>query len=339
MTLIDEGDLEPSFGPKAGDPIKEYFRGVDETERREFALKVQKATENFDVAFDDASPPLPQGQRFAVVTMGTAVLAPCPVSPDESTLRLYGAFESREEAREHAQRVSGLEERYSVIVIPCGEWVMMPQDELYLRDADAAKEATENHVRRDAACRAREEEEIAEAIKGKTYVRAGPAARQEHDEEEEETTEAERSIYQSARRCPAGGEVLRQHLFLANIIKDPSGKGEAVFRVLGCFHTDEEVEQYTASTFKRREHTIYTFPTCEWICLNAKEERGSSRRKYEQPELEKIMNAALDNQTNVVTYKAWKAKKEAEHPGCFDEPEGATLIEDENAEGRSGAAC
>ena len=329
MTLVEESDLEPPSAPRRGDPYKEYVRGVEETERREVALQLQEDALPFDAAYDDASPTLPEGQRFAVVTMGTQVLAPRPVSRDESSFRLYGVFPDQAEAREHALKVKQLEPRYSVVVVPCGEWIMMPQEEEYLHDADAARKAIDRHVRRDAENRTSEKREMMRAISQKSFVHAPAKPAKQHDPDAEETTDAERAVYGTAGRCPAGADVFRQHLFIANIIKDPTGAGEAVFRVLGCFHTDDDVHRFTSAHYRHREHSVYVFPTCEWICPNGEEERGENRRKYEQPELEKIMNAALDNEKNVVTYKEWKAKKEAQNPGCFDEPEGVRLIEDD----------
>ena len=68
------------------------------------------------------------------------------------------------------------------------------------------------------------------AISQKSFVHAPAKPRKQHDPDAEETTDAERAVYGTAGRYPVARTCFAR-LFIANI-KDPTGAGEAVFRVL-----------------------------------------------------------------------------------------------------------
>ena len=58
-----------------------------------------------------------------------AVLAPRPVEQTRPFLRVYGAFDTAEEAREHAAVIAGLDPSCSLLVVKMREWSLMPQTE------------------------------------------------------------------------------------------------------------------------------------------------------------------------------------------------------------------
>ena len=71
----------------------------------------------------------PFDQRYVLLTMGTRVLSPRPVDPLFPSLRIYGCFSDKSEASEHADLVTKLDNRCSLVIAKCGEWILFPQSE------------------------------------------------------------------------------------------------------------------------------------------------------------------------------------------------------------------
>ena len=300
---------------EAASSVETAFRpAFDEISRRKGAMEHGVASWEEPAYFSAASTSrlpfeLPD-QTCALVSMGTAVLAPVPVDQTRPALRVYGAFATAEEAREHAEVVRELDPTCSLVVVPCREWVLLPQNE-ECRDYRAR-----NAARRDAlltAHRAREAD-AGDAFRRRVETRdadAPPPVRAPlPDEEQEEEEAVEREVYRPPRRLRVGAEVRGQN-FVAMCAIPNDVTGECLVRILGCFDTPDDADAWVEGVATRvvLEDDVLTARTCEWLFPNG-DVRSSSRARYRVDELQRIMDAADRNPTAVRDYKAWKAEQD-----------------------------
>lgn len=295
-------DAPPAFSGDAREAIRP---AIEEIVRRERACADVDASAPRDAA--DEMPSLP-GQRYALLTVGTSVLAPRPLEPSFPALRVYGCFETRQDAQDHAEEVARVDPSVSRIVLACGEWFLFPQTEEVLRDREAAgrrlaARLADHRAREDAAGeafeRAREQGEERPVHWDKT----------DWTEEQEEELDAERTVYPRPRRLRAGAEVRGQAAFACCVAPDPAG--EVLLKVLGAFESTADANAWAEEVGTRRilSDAILIAPTCEWVFPNGTRVTAD-KETYRIQELQKIMDAAKANPHKVRDYKAWKAEQD-----------------------------
>ena len=86
------------------------------------------------------------GGSHVLLTLGTAILAPRSDNRLRPSMRIYGAFDSKEDAIEHAQVVRELDPHCSLIVATMGEWLLFPQESTSL-EADENQKRIEMRLR------------------------------------------------------------------------------------------------------------------------------------------------------------------------------------------------
>ena len=251
-------------------------------------------------------------QRFALVSMGTAVLAPIPADRTRPALRVYGAFSSREEAREHAEDVRAVDAECSLVLLTLHEWVLMPQDDATRLDPEANARRREALLEEHHARRANAEDTFRRRVE--TRDGAGPTTvtPPEEDGDDAETREAEDLVYKPLRRLRAGAEVRGQN-YVALCAIPNADTGECLVKVLGCFDTDADADMWTKGVASRRvtEDDIHVGRTCEWVYPNGRAESTLGPR-YRVDELQRIMDASDRNPKAVQDYKTWKAEQEVQ---------------------------
>lgn len=249
-------------------------------------------------------------QNFALLSMGTAVLAPRPVDQTRPALRVYGAFATHEEAREHAAVVRDLDATCSLVVVPCREWFMMPQNEACRDDAVVSAQRRDTLV---AAWRARRD---ADTRTFRTRVETHDkdtlpcAAHSDDADEDVETREAEALVYKPPARLRVGAEVRGQNFVALCTVPEPT-TGECVVKVLGCFDTADDADAWAQDVATRHivDDDVLTARTCDWLYPNARHETSAAPR-YRINELQRIMDAAAKNPKAVRDYKTWKAEQD-----------------------------
>lgn len=268
---------------------------------------------------DPKPPPETEGiapdGSVALVSIGSDVLAPRPVDKLFPALRIYGIFEEREDAKEHAEIVRALDDTCSLVVVQCHEWMMIPQT------VESRDDVEENVRRRDAklARRARQRQEDDDKFEQcrRDNVARGEvrSAQAEWDEEQEETEAAVREVYKRPKRLRAGGEVRGQAAAVVIVVPDHED-GECLFKVVKSFESVAEANEWSETEGRSLFPTedLLVTPTCEWCYPNSTRVK-SEKTHYREREQQLIMNAAEENPKKVKRYKEWlkeQAKQEKE---------------------------
>lgn len=282
----------------------------DEIARRQDVAKSQYWDETTYFTPSNSSINLPfriPNQVFALVSMGTAVLAPVPVDHACPALRVYGAFATREEAHEHADVISSMDPACSLMVIPLHEWMLMPQNEACL--------CPENNKRRRETLLQMHKQRISEdgaAFQHRIEVKDGGSVTTTQEiDDDHETREAEDLIYKPPRALRVGGEVRGQN-YVAMCTIPNAVTGECLVKVLACFDTTQDADLWAQNVASRNvfDEDIHIGRTCEWLYPNGRAESVSGS-KYRIDELQRIMDAAERNPRAVQDYKTWKAEQDA----------------------------
>ena len=300
--------------------VKEAFTpAFDEIASRKASAATQshfRETTYFSKGKEDACllPFVVPDQKFVLLSMGTPVLAPCPLRPETPSCRIYGCFPTRDDAREHAEVVMERDSKCSLMIVEQGEWCLFPINEKMRDDPVAAKERATAKI--DTYVKGREEEKVdfEEVISSKDERKESGCIEREYDdpEEEKEMNEAERLVYAPPKRLRAGAEVRGQSCVAVSVVKDPYG--EVCLRVYAAFETTSDAERWCRDVGSRRvvDFDISVAPTCDWFYPNGKEDT-STQEKYRNPELNKIMTAAAKNPQAVRDYKEWKKEEDRKY--------------------------
>jgi len=307
----------------------------DEISRRQDVAKSRSWDETTYFSPSGTSISLPfiiADQEFVLLSMGTSVLAPRPVDPTRPALRVYGAFATREEAREHADVIQSMDSTCSLLVVPLREWVLMPQNEACLLP-DANKRRLETLLQTHRV----KQTDDGDAFQDRIDIRDGGsvATTQTQDAEEDVATkEAEDLVYKPPRRLRVGGEVRGQNYVAICSIPNAT-TGECLIKVLACFDTNQDADAWAQNVASRHiaDDDIHIGRTCEWVFPNGHADSVTGS-KYRIDELQRIMDAAERNPKAVQDYKAWKEEQDrrAEKNALRDRNgEGSTNTDDHNS--------
>jgi hypothetical protein len=180
-------------------------------------------TLHFAATDDECLPFRVPGQRVALVSLGTAVLAPVPKDHSRPALRVYGCFADKEEAREHAEIVQQLDPTCSLVAADTHEWLLLPLTEAARDDPDENARRTERTLEKHRAQRAASDDAFQRAV---VHGEARPPVdvQPPKDEEDVEMEEAEALVYKPPKRLRAGAEVRGQGAVALCVVPDEFGE-------------------------------------------------------------------------------------------------------------------
>lgn len=283
----------------------------DEISRRQDVAKSRLWDETTYFASSGTSMNLPfiiADQEFALVSMGTSVLAPRPMDPTHPALRVYGAFATREEAREHSEIIHAMDATCSLLIVTLREWVLMPQNEACLQP-DANKQRRETLLQTHRFKQMND----GDAFQKRIDIRdGGPVVttQTEDVDDDVETKEAEDLVYKPPRKLRVGGEVRGQNYVALCSIPNPL-TGECLIKILACFDTNQDADAWAQNVASRyvTDDDIHIGRTCEWVFPNGSAQSVTGP-KYRIDELQRIMDAAERNPKAVQDYRTWKEEQD-----------------------------
>jgi len=249
------------------------------------------------------------GQEFALISMGTSVLAPRPVEQTRPALRVYGIFETRDDAKEHAEVVRAIDSECSLLIVRTRQWSLMPQTEDALEDVEVASRRLEKRLTMHRERQMEESDTFTRMVTERSEPPRSTVQEEEDPEERREVEEAEALVYPRPKRLRSGAEVRGQSAVSLSVIPD-NVTGECLINILGCFETMADADNWTRNVATR--HTtgddIYVAPMCEWLFPNG--DTKTAKTHYRVNELQRIMDAAERNPQAVRDYKEWKREQD-----------------------------
>ena len=248
-------------------------------------------------------------QVWVLLSIGTAVTAPRPLDPTRPAARIYGAFPTKEDAKEHADVIREMDAACSLLVVKMGEWVLFPMNEKTRDDPEYMQTRIEQRLAEYKTTQEKASSDFELEVNERRERASASLPKEDNREEKEEEADAERTVYAPPKRIRAGAEVRGQASATVCVVRDELG--EVLLRVLGCFESTIEADAWCQNVGSRQilDHDIFVTPTCEWFYPNG-EPRMSSRANYRIDELQRIMDAAVKNPEDVKSYKEWKKEQD-----------------------------
>ena len=297
--------MQPATESKS---IEQAFQpAFEEIARRREATTAGTETLHFAATDDECLPFHVPGQRVALVSLGTAVLAPVPKDHSRPALRVYGCFEDKDKAREHAALVQQLDPACSLVAVSTHEWLLMPITDDARDDADVQRPTRRAQAAGASGGAARGGRGLPpRRARGRGAAHGGHRAAQ--GPEDAEMDEAEALVYKPPKRLRAGAEVRGQAAVALCVVPDEFG--ECLVKILGCFETASEADVWVRNVASRHvtEDDVLVAPTCEWLYPNGK---TTGNEHYRSGELQRIMDASRRNVRAVKDYKEWKREQDA----------------------------
>lgn len=281
--------------------IEDAFKpAYDEIERRKnsdnseqmFFEKSEKST-NLDYKISD--------QMFVLFSISSESIPPLSTVPNNPAIKIYGCFQSEEDAKEHAEHVSSLDKACSLFINSTHQWIVAASSLSRAQDTTLMGNVITDRLKEYLKVRLSDNKEFEDTLEKKDVERT---VKPEYDDKPAYVTEKSRS-----HKSKSGSDVRGQKYAVVVFLPDTE-TGEPIFVVYGCLETQEEADSWVRNVLSRKitEYDIHVVSTCEWLFLNRMQGDGAHSNKYRTPELEKIMEAQRSAPEQIKQYEEMYGK-------------------------------
>ena len=242
-------------------------------------------------------------QTFVVFSLSHREFAPRASDPTNPGLCVYGAFETREEAMEHAAEVQRRHPKHSLLIDRTHQWICAPATVAHLQD--------EAHIcaKRDALLRAHANEQAAARREFDANVAEQRAGRVAHPAAEDgggggdgdggggggdgDGDGGAAAPKDPAVRVHRACRVDGQALAVLSVLPDSDEDAEFLFRVYGLFESEAAANKYVRNVcgVHVQDHNIDVVKTCAWIFPQQMDGRHVQKEVYRSEELNRVMGA------------------------------------------------
>ena len=237
-------------------------------------------------------------QRFVVFSLSQKEFAPIPRDLTNPGVCIYGAFETHDEAIEHASVVRAGHPTYSIFVDQTHVWIgaFATMD----RMSDQAYVNTKRTAMLDAVqaqctqARQEFEQNVAEH-------RAGATKTPTLEQDEVEMAGAERPD-RIVRTC----RVQSQSLAVVSFVKDPSDDAEFLMRIYALYDSEDAANRYVRNVCGDhvKDHDIDVIKTCTWAFPQRMDGKHVRKEVYRSSELNNVMLAHKKAPQDVERFKS-----------------------------------
>ena len=272
-------------------------------------------------------------QVFIVFSLSQREFAPVPLDPSNPALCIYGAFETREEAMEHANIVKQMHPAHSILIDTTHNWIcaaattahLLNREYIENKKAMLLKSAeTEQEIARREF-----EDNVANHKAGTVKATAADEnlgsgeGDNGADAPPEQTKDADVST-RVHRNCRVDGQALA----VMSVLPDDGPDSEFIFRVYALYDDEAAANRYVRNVCGCRvqNHHIDVVKTCAWAF--PQQMKGDKVRKevYRSDELNKVMNALKRSPQEVQQFYAQQQSGEEHSVTPEIEVEGGAVV-------------
>lgn len=236
-------------------------------------------------------------QKFVVFSLSQAEFAPCPRDSAQPAVCVYGAFETIEDAHEHARLVTAKHPQFSVFIDRSHKWIVAAATMAHLTDAQYVEEHTKRLLE---GVRAQNEANQREFDENVANRRAGEVTTPS-DEPVGESNDSTESAERSNDRIHADCKIAEHRSAAVSFVCDDASPPEFLFRVYACYETDDAIHRYVCNTCGDHvsEHHIDVIKTSTWVFPQRMHSSKVAKEVYRSSELNKVMNTHKKNPQEV----------------------------------------
>ncbi len=235
-------------------------------------------------------------QKYFLFSLSSEKVPPISTASNNPAIRIYGCFQTEEDAREHAQEIVKLDSSCSLFINKTQQWVVAASSIDRMGDYNLQANIVTDRLKEYLKERVQDNKEFEDTVKGECEERT---VKPEFEQPPVTVNEKSRS-----HKIKNGSEVHGQKYAVIVFIPDTK-TGEPIFLVYGCLETKEEADTWIRNVVSRKvtEYDIHVVSTCQWLFLNRMQGDGAQTQKYRTPELEKIMEKQKNQPQEIKEYE------------------------------------
>lgn len=313
-------------------PTASLTPNIEEIDRR--AAAASESVDGRQATFDrveaaGADPPfeLPD-QKVVVYSVSHVGFPPIAKDPHNPAVRLYGLFETPEDARAYAGEVAAADPTCSVLLGAAHSWILAAKEPGRYVDAAYTRDKLERIAREHAALRARSTAEFEE---NRREQRTGgselateetivpPAARETRTEKHaRRLRELEEEGRRASLRLPGTLTVEGQAFAVVSFVKDitpevQEGRDDPEFamRVYAAFATEADADRYVRNVAADlvTDHALDVVAMRRWLYPEDNSLEDEVSVVYRQSELTNVMQRRAAEKGEVARFRASRAKE------------------------------
>ena len=255
-----------------------------------------------------AGPFVRPDQLWVLYSISHVYMSPVCKDPRNPGVRIYGVFETNEDARDHANLISA-EDKCSLLISPTHEWIVgASQPDRY--DQRIAAPHIEKLLDANLAKRASERTKFEENVSKKTVPYEG----KKEDEDDQASGDAADGEELSegmtrAKKLPRTLGVREQSYAVVSFLPDTTRSSpEFIFRVYACFEMQSDADRYVRNVAADhvKELDIDVVSLCEWLHPQTVQGKNLPKEVFRAGELDSIMSWHRSQPEEVDKFKRWR---------------------------------
>ena len=235
-------------------------------------------------------------QLFVLFSLSSEKIPPLSTKPNNPAIRIYGCFQSEEDAKDHAKDISNIDKNVSLFINKTREWIVAASSIERMQDQALLANIATDRLKEYLKERMEANREFESSVKQEDTERT---VREEFEQPPVYTHEKSKS-----HKVKNGMEVHGQKYAVIIFLPDVK-PGEPLFLVYGALETKEEADTWIRNVVCRKvtEYDVHLVSTCEWLFINRMQGDGAQSQRYRTPELEKIMEKAKNQPDEIKQYE------------------------------------
>lgn len=237
--------------------------------------RIEDGCEEYDFKIPD--------QQWIVFSLSHKYFAPVATDPTNPGVRIYGAFETNEEAVEHAKSLMSQDPKTSFMVNQTHTWIAAVESPQRLPESDKVIERVLNeyHAEREKAKRDFEENVACKEIVNDTTCT---------DDTEPVKTE-NTQVASTLKKLTNLGRATDQNIVVGTFLKDKTKDCEFVFQVYGCMPDETTAHKWVSNVVGDtvKDYDIDVVACGHWVFPQSMHAKHSKKEVYRSSELNSIM--------------------------------------------------
>ena len=246
-------------------------------------------------------------QQWVLYSISHVGMAPVSTDPRNPALRIYGTFETPEDARTQAMLIAQ-SESCSLLISKTHEWIVAVRDTNHLSDSTA----TEAHIQKviDAHQQSRRESSV-EFDKNVADKHIPIPEKMDKQEDVEMSDGPFQPLgIPAATKLPRTLEVRDQAVAAVSFLCDAPDvpAPEFLFRVYSCFGSVQDADRYVRNCAGDhvKSFDVDVVSTCEWLHPQKCTTSDVSKEVYRSTELNSIMTWHKSQPKEVENFRRWR---------------------------------
>ena len=297
------------------DNVKKAFEGHQTEIKRRNNVSKQETSHTFDKVEGDVHYPFViSEQKYVLFSLSSIGFAPRAEDPSNPAVRIYGAFDSTEEANFHAQLVLEKDPSCSLMLDETHKWIVAPSTEKNMQDVEYIQTHTNKILKKYEDI---ESQHAADFHKNVSEQEINHTTNRVPECPESKCKTDISNMSRARKNLPSGAEVRRQQLAVVSFLPDrwfdKNNAPEFIFRVYAMFEHEDDANKWVRNVCgdEVKDHDVFVVNTCEWLHPQ-KLDKDKIKSIYRSNELDKILTNHKDQPNKVKQFEEWRQKEEPE---------------------------